>query len=407
MSPRLKLQLNVFVTTILALGIGLFAYFFAAPPVEAPAVRTPPMASILVNTAAIVQAKISSTTPDSVTSGQKVGLGQPNMPSAITVPTPRPAYQKAAVLTSLTSQTAATNTVSQVAKLESPYTTPPISADTANVLARDAIVNIVCVTSGGVIKPISGSGVIIDPRGIILTNAHVAQYVLLSESPNFGLTCSVRTGSPARPIWVPSVLYIPSIWVDAHAKDINSVDPTGTGEHDYALLYITSSLSGQSIPQGVFPYLPVDTRETIGFPGDQILVASYPVELLGGIVTEGSLYAATTETTIMKLLTFGSGSVDLYSLGGVIEAQSGSSGGAVVNPWGYLIGLIVTTSVGTTTANRDLHSLTLSYIDRDFSIQTGTNLSTFLSEDVVKEFQDFYTNQTLPLIKQYYKALSR
>ena len=52
-----------------------------------------------------------------------------------------------------------------------------VSFSKINEVTRDAIVNIFCTTkSGGSFKPITGSGVVIDKRGIILTNAHVAQY---------------------------------------------------------------------------------------------------------------------------------------------------------------------------------------------------------------------------------------
>src|SRR3989338_2839263 len=71
---------------------------------------------------------------------------------------------------------------------------------TINQKTREALVNIFCVTkSGGIFKPASGSGIIIDKRGIILTNAHVAQYFLLKDylEQNF-IECIVRVGSPAR-----------------------------------------------------------------------------------------------------------------------------------------------------------------------------------------------------------------
>ncbi len=293
--------------------------------------------------------------------------------------------------------------MSQAARIESPYSFPPKSTDQANTETRAALVNIICMSNGS-IRPISGSGVIIDARGVILTNAHVAQYVLLSQDHAIDLSCTIRTGSPARPMWTASVLYMPPVWVATHASEINSAHPVGTGEHDYALLLINGSATGTSLPV-VFPFLPVDMRSAIGFTGDQVLVAGYPAEFIGGVQAQQNLYAATSISAIGTLMTFGTGSVDVISLGGVIQAQSGSSGGAAVNPWGHLIGLISTTSDGATTADRDLHALTLSYIDRDLNVQTGSSLSAILGGNLFAEQADFDTRILPDLMSTYMKQI--
>lgn len=300
---------------------------------------------------------------------------------------------------------ASATTSDEIARVQDPYSTPPESSDTINTDTRAALVNILCEPEGpSSLDPISGSGVIIDPRGIILTNAHVAQYVLLSESPQVDLQCVVRTGSPATAAWTATVLYIPSIWVNEHASEILEAHPEGTGEHDYALLYITGSVNGTPLPSQ-FPYLPFDTRPGIGFPGDEVLVASYPAELVGGIAAQYDLYADSSFTTIKELLTFGSGTPDVVSLGGVIEAQEGSSGGAVVNEWGRLIALIATTSSGTTTADRDLRGVALSYINTDLQAQSGQSLSAILQGDPTTEVQDF-SSTAASLIQLYIEQLS-
>jgi hypothetical protein len=179
----------------------------------------------------------------------------------------------------------------------------------------------------------------------------------------------------------------------------------GTGEHDYAFLYITSTVDGSPLP-AQFPYLPVDTRPAIGFPTDQVLVASYPAELVGGLQTEYGLYVDTSVTTIKQLLTFGSNTPDVVSLGGIIEAQEGSSGGAVVNQWGRLIALIATTSEGTTTSDRDLRGISLSYINTDLLAQSGTDLTTLLEGDPAEETQQFSANTAPGLIHLYVTQLS-
>lgn len=285
------------------------------------------------------------------------------------------------IIESSNSQTEASTNERSVARVENAYPTGPKALESVNTETRTALVNILCETTSGSFNPISGSGTIIDPRGVILTNAHVAQYVLLSTRPELRLSCTIRTGSPARPSYKASILFMPGSWVDKHANDIRASKPMGTGEHDYALLLITQTTDGSPLP-AQFPFIPYDARETIGFTGDSVVVAAYPAEFTGGITTQMNLYASSAITQIRELLTFTDRPVDLISVGGVILAQSGSSGGAVVNAWGRLIAVVTTTSDGATTAERDLRAITLSYVDRALYQDSGVGLSTILSSDL-------------------------
>lgn len=286
----------------------------------------------------------------------------------------------------------------EIVRVQDPYSTPPLAFSAINEETRAALVNILCAPRSGSLRPVSGSGVIIDPRGVILTNAHVAQYVLLASDARIDLSCAVRSGSPARPLWTAEVLYIPQIWVKEHADELNTAHPLGTGEHDYALLRINSALGNSQFPAS-FPSIAPDVREAIGFVNDPVLVASYPAEFIGGIAAQLDFYPVSSITKIKKLLTFNVKTVDVISIGGVIEAQSGSSGGALVNAWGRLIGIVTTTSEGTTTAQRDLRSVTLSYIDRDITAQTGFDLSNILGKDIASEASDFNANEAPELIR--------
>ncbi len=294
----------------------------------------------------------------------------------------------------------------QALRIKNPYSFAPVSFESINAITRPALVNILCTPrGGGTLSPISGSGVIIDPRGVILTNAHVAQYVLLSQSSSINLSCVIRTGAPATPRWLAEILYIPPVWVEVHAPEIDMKNPVGTGEHDYALLRITGTVDGAPLP-GYFPYLPVDTREAIGFKDDLVLVATYPAEFLAA-AAQFNMYPASSVTTIGQLMTFVAKTVDLISLGGIIEAQGGSSGGAVVNAWGRLIALISTTSEGETTAARDLRAVTLSYIDRDLAAQTRFDIATTLGGDIAAQALDFNTHTAPRLIDLYLAQLAK
>jgi S1-C subfamily serine protease len=301
--------------------------------------------------------------------------------------------------------TVLTEPVFEIFRIENPYPFPPRSFDDVNITVRGALVNILCMSvHGASIRPISGSGVIVDPRGVILTNAHVAQYVLLSQSPRIDLSCTIRAGSPAVSKWKAEVLFIPPVWVSEHVKEINTTRPVGTGEHDYALLRITGSIDSSPLPQ-TFPFLSFDTREVIGFLGDPVLGAGYPAEFVGGYNAQNNLYAVSSVSKIDQLMTFAGNTVDAFSIGGVIEAQSGSSGGPVVNAWDKLIGMITTTSDGATTADRALHALTLSYIDRDLRAQTGQGLASYLEGDLAAREQDFNTTWLQHLIDMYIKQI--
>ena len=141
-------------------------------------------------------------------------------------------------------------------------------------------------------------------------------------------------------------------------------------------------------------------REKIGFIDDPVLVASYPAEFIGGATAQLSLFPASSVTAIQGLLTFSDqGTVDLISMGGIIEAQSGSSGGAIVNAWGRLIGIISTTSEGKTTAERDLRAVTLSYINRDIAVQSGLDLQTILGGNTEAEASAFNTSEVPALLQ--------
>jgi S1-C subfamily serine protease len=258
------------------------------------------------------------------------------------------------------------------------------------------LVNIFCSAPSGILHPVSGSGVLIDPRGVILTNAHVAQYLLLAESQETNLSCSIRWGSPARPAWEAEVLYIPPAWVHEHAADITRRNPTGTGEHDYALLRITRAIRPEPISATA---IPIDTREGIAFAGDTMVSAGYPAEFIGETGAQFTLYPIASTAPVKELLTFESDTVDLISLEGVIEAQGGSSGGPVVNAWGRLVGLITTSSEGATTAERELRAITLSYISRDLLAQTSHDLSTVLGGDIVAQASEFRKSQAPALAK--------
>ena len=243
--------------------------------------------------------------------------------------------------------------------------------------------NILCLATGnGQENSISGSGVIIDARGVILTNAHVGQYFLLKDYPSpDSVDCTIRTGSPATPAYRAELIYLPQAWIDANASQITAEHGTGTGENDYAFLRITSPVNPSTPLPSPFPNIGMTT---FADTNDPVLVAGYPAGFLDAETIERDLYATSAFTTIGQLYTFDDPSqVDVVSVGGTVVSQGGASGGAVVRTYdGKLSGLIATATAGTTTASRDLRAITIGYINRSLQAAGKGGLVSFLSQNL-------------------------
>ena len=169
--------------------------------------------------------------------------------------------------------------------------TSSIPAFDMNPAWRDAIVNIYCMSRyGNLDNVMSGSGVIIDPRGIILTNAHVASHFIFADWPNPSLLqCSIRTGSPAAPRYKAALLYIPNEYM---ISDINSnyvyrpVDSIVYGKEDYALLYITGAVSNEANLPPTFPYLDIYKGPALPI-NTPVILSGYSSENFSGASIQG------------------------------------------------------------------------------------------------------------------------
>lgn len=254
-----------------------------------------------------------------------------------------------------------------------------ITADALNEQTRGAIVNILCMTQGGGVRPISGSGVFIDTRGIILTNAHVGQYFLLKDYPKQNnVDCVIRTGNPAQPKYHATLLYLPPSWINKNASQLVAEQAKGTGEDDYAFLLVTGTTGSAPLPLS-FPALAMTTAEPI--TGDAAFLAAYPAGFLDGMSIEKNLYQTSAYATVKELYTFGEGrDIDLVSIGGTIVSQGGSSGGATVRASdGKLEGIISTAISADTTAERDLRAVTLAHIERSLIKNGQRGIAALLS----------------------------
>ena len=239
----------------------------------------------------------------------------------------------------------------------------------------EALVNIYCTyKTDEYIRATTGTGYFIDSDGIILTNAHVAQFLLL-EGIKGSTQCIIRTGTPAAPTYEADLLYISPAWVQENAQLINQEHPQGTGERDYALLYVTSGIENKPMPR-TFPSLSFNSDlMTIGMLQDTVYAAGYPAETLFKESDGNALLVPKQATTsITELMTFSSNLADVFTIAGSDVGEQGSSGGPVVDQGGEAIGLISTRGDDTQFGKGSLRAITLSYIDRTIKEETGFTL---------------------------------
>ncbi len=246
-----------------------------------------------------------------------------------------------------------------------------------SALLKSAIVNIICLPGGG-IGGFSGSGIIIDPRGIILTVAHVGQGFLLRDYPtkNAG-TCYIRTGSPAQNAYAADIIFISPEWLSENQATFLQNTPAGTGENDFAFLAITRSISGKALPNS-YSYIPLSPAGTKVKEGDNVGTGSYAAEFLTNDQIRSSLYPTIKFADVDDVYTFGKSTVDIFSVAAGSAAQEGSSGGAVINSEDRLIGLISTRTAKPDLALRSLQALTMDHIRRSFKADMGADLDSYL-----------------------------
>ena len=224
------------------------------------------------------------------------------------------------------------------------------------------------------IHSISGSGIIIDSKGIILTNAHVAQYFLLADR---SVSCTIRSGSPAVDKYSAALEYISPAWLKANPNVLTEAAPSGTGEHDFALLAITKSATSTALPS-TFPYIQLATLPpAVDAP---VVIASYGAQFIDASQIASGLFPTIVYGSIKEVFTFGTNTVDVFSLGGSAAAQEGSSGGGIADASDTLVGTITTSTISGATNTRSLNAVTASYIRGDYASETGQALDSLLSE---------------------------
>jgi len=275
-----------------------------------------------------------------------------------------------------------------------------INPEDAPATALEALVNIYCsYETDTYVKTTTGTGFFIDTDGIVLTNAHVAQFLLL-EGVVGDAECVIRTGNPATPMYEAQLLYISPAWIREHARLINDAAPKGTGERDYALLYVNAALDNKPMPAS-FPALPFDTELLrTSIIDTEVFATGYPAGSRSHADgTQGQLIPKQATTSIGELMTFSSNYVDIFTIRGTDIGEHGSSGGPVIDARGMAIGIISTKGDDTTFGEGSLRALSFSYIDRSIREETTLSLHQSLGGNLPYRAQ-LFKETLVPFLQQ-------
>ena len=206
----------------------------------------------------------------------------------------------------------------------------------------------------------SASGVVVNERGLLLTNAHVADIVRKAGETN----CQARHGNPADPFAALEIVFA----ADTSRKILESQVP----ERDIAFLRLTEAR--ESFGKAAITIAEVTT-------GASLLTLGYPSEFLQGAVASAHSNLVFSRLTVADVIDIDGdrSTAEGYVFHGGIVLQQGSSGTALFTPEGRVVGLIFATTKGTTTAERDGIALTTPYIDRILRLETGQGMVEFIA----------------------------
>jgi hypothetical protein len=278
--------------------------------------------------------------------------------------------------------------------------------------ALNAVVNIFCsqkiLVNGKVSnqrRTVTGSGTLINKDGTVLTNAHVGEFPLLSET-NPNIVCLARYGNPAKGSLSVHVSYISPEWIKNYGQYINTEGAAQTGEADYALLKIGLSAIPTNGSQGAIPS-PIAVQETLPAINSAIYSVSYPADILGVKGVSADLPLQKEQLSIGRFYSVGVVSNDVLETSpSTIAGQRGSSGGAIVDSQGHLIGM-TTTIVNSTTASKTLiRAMTMAHISSELSKSSGMSLSQVVkggSSEVTQTFNSQYREYLTSLLSSYLK----
>lgn len=307
----------------------------------------------------------------------------------VTISSPTSPSATSTTATSTTTLAAATASSEPVVIKEDPAVVSKRKLTAAGANLLGATVNILCTTkSGNTTRGTSATGVIIDPRGLILTVAHVGQYYLLMDEKSNTTKCVIRTGGPATDAYTAELAYLSPSWLWANPETLIEKSPKGTGEHDFAVLVITESATKDNLPPS-FPFVPFGTH--VPSVGEKVAVSGYAAQYLDGADITSELYPTIVFDYITNRYTLGENTVDVLSIQGTAAAQEGSSGGGLVDEHNQLVGLITTSSIKGELVNHTLNAIVPRHIRESFEQDTGQTFDTYFASHDVSTLADAFS----------------
>jgi hypothetical protein len=220
-----------------------------------------------------------------------------------------------------------------------------------------------------------------------MTNAHVAQYFLLDKELDT-YNCALYQENIPTYGYVAELLYISPDWIKNNPGVLKSKNPRGTGENDYALLYITKNTNPALTKPKSFQFANVNTTYNAEI-GDKINVAGFPGSPIGiGDLTH-TVGLKKDTTSIEDIFTFGGNKIDVLATDVTPVAARGASGGGIFRN-SDLIALIVTTNGVSGSAY--INAITTNYINRDLKTDFGKSLSDLINGDLSQQGETFWQN---------------
>ncbi len=260
---------------------------------------------------------------------------------------------------------------------------------------KEAVANILCGERiGSQIKYHTGSAVAISNEGVLITNAHVAEYVLLSEFGGSDFFCEVRAGSPASPAYKAKMLFMPSLWINANKNNLKYDSLSGTGENDYALIYLSEKTKNSTSS-----LLPTEINLSGITKNQNIFISAYPAGFSSTNILLSSLSKANTNSKIKSIWPLGSARSAVFDTEPTLLAAGGASGGGIF-AGSQLIGIIGAVVIDKETTKPAIRGISLEYISNQIKSESDKELSEFLKnpESTAGKFKSDFEKYTKTLL---------
>lgn len=220
-----------------------------------------------------------------------------------------------------------------------------------------AVIQIYCQSAQEIF---SASGVILNERGLVLTNAHVAEIIKKTGEAN----CQARHGNPADPFAKIKVIF--------EANTGLKIAGTEVPQRDVAFLKIYDAVKN---------FAAAEISEINAGEGETLLTLGYPSEFLQGVnvSVNSNLVFSVLRVEGFADIDGDKTTADGYVFRGGLALQQGSSGTALFKRSGKIVGIMFATTKEKTTAERQGVALSLQYVDKIMRLETGQGLGEFIA----------------------------